>query len=153
MRSTLPFLLAGAALTAACGGPLPPPFKAVVDNKLLMQSTIDPNASVIWDAVKQIITKDGTEDIRPRTEEQWAEVRHAAVTLAESGNLLMLVPRAKDGDEWMKRAQELITTGEAAIRAADARNADQLFTVGGDIYDACTNCHKKYSPAVVTAIK
>jgi hypothetical protein len=153
MRSTLPFLLAGAALTAACGGPPPPPFKVVADNKLLMQSTIDPNASVIWDSVKQIVTKDGTEDIRPRTEEQWADVRHAAVTLAESGNLLMLVPRAKDGDEWMKRAQELITTGEAAIRAADARNADQLFTVGGDIYDACTNCHKKYSPAIINANK
>jgi Tfp pilus assembly protein PilV len=33
-----------------------------------------------------------------------------------------------------QKAQEMITTGEAAIRAAEARNVDQLFTAGGDIY-------------------
>ena len=66
-----------------------------------------------------------------------------AVTLAESGNLLMMVPRAKDGGEWMERAKELIDTSERAIRAADAKNADQLFTAGGDIYEACSNCHRK----------
>ena len=78
-------------------------------------------------------------------------VRNAAVALTESGNLLMMVPRAKDGGEWMKRSQELIDTGEAAIRAADAKNADRLFTVGGDIYEACSNCHRQYMDAIVNA--
>jgi hypothetical protein len=41
----------------------------------------------------------------------------------------------------MKRAREMIDTGERAMRAAEARNAKQLFTVGGDIYDACSNRH------------
>ncbi len=65
----------------------------------------------------------------------------------------MMVPRAKDGDEWMKRAQELIDTSERAIRAAEARNADQLFTVGGEIYESCSNCHQKYMDAIVNANK
>ena len=140
------------ALTVACSSaPEPPPFKPVVDNKLLMQAVIDPNADVVWDSVKTIVTAKGTEDIRPRTEEEWTAVRNAAIALTESGNLLMLVPRAKDGGEWMKRSQELINTGEAAIRAIDAKNADRLFTVGGDIYEACSNCHRQYMEAIVNA--
>ena len=153
MRIAVFTLLLSACVVAACGGPAPPPFKPVVDTKLLMQSVVDPNADVIWEAVKTIDTPSGTEEIRPRTEEQWAAVRNSAVTVAESGNLLMLVPRAKDGGEWMKRAQEMIDTGERAIRAAEARNAEQLFTVGGDIYDACSNCHRQYLDAIVNANK
>jgi cytochrome c556 len=75
------------------------------------------------------------------------------VALAESGNLLMMVPRAKDGDEWMKRSRELIDQAERAIKAADAKNADELFTVGGDIYEACSNCHQKYLETIVNANK
>jgi hypothetical protein len=153
MRHPAWWILVTAATLSACGGPAPPPFKPVVDTKLLMQSVVDPNADLIWDAVKTIDTLSGSEDIRPKTEEQWAAVRNSAVIVAESGNLMMLVPRAKDGGEWMKRAQEMIDTGERAIRAAEARNAEQLFTAGGDIYDACSNCHRQYMDAIVNANK
>ena len=90
---------------------------------------------------------------RPKTNEEWTTVRNHAVSLAESGNLLMMVPRAKDGDEWMKRSRELIDQAERAVRAADAKNADELFTVGGDIYEACSNCHQKYLETIVNANK
>ena len=118
-----------------------------------MQSVVDPNADIIWEAVKTIDSPAGTEEIRPKNAEEWAAVRNAAVAVAESGNLLMLVPRAKDGGEWMKRAQEMIDTGEKAMRAAEAKNAEQLFTIGGDIYDACSNCHRQYMEAIVNANK
>jgi hypothetical protein len=141
------------ALLVGCGGPASPPFKPVVDTKLLMQAVVDPNADAIWDAVKSIDTKEGSEEIRPKNEEQWTAVRNAAITVAEAGNLLMLVPRAKDGGEWMKRAQDMVNTGEEAIRAAEAKNADRLFTVGGDIYESCSNCHRQYMEAIVNANK
>jgi hypothetical protein len=145
-------LLAGALAVAACGsGPVPPPFKPVADNKLLMNSLIDPNADIVWDSVRTIITAAGTEEIRPRTEGEWDAVRNSAVALAESGNLLMMVPRAKDGDQWMKAAQALIDTSEAAMKAIDSRNAELLFNAGGDIYNACSNCHAKYIDAIVNA--
>ena len=151
---TLILAVSVSVLASACtSAPAPPPFKPVADNKLLMQAVIDPMADVVWDSVKTIVTAKGTEDIRPRTEEEWTAVRNAAVALTESGNLLMLVPRAKDGGEWMKRSQELINTGEAAIRAIDAKNADRLFTVGGDIYEACSSCHRQYMEAIVNANK
>ncbi len=134
-------------------GPAPPPFKPIADTKLLMQSVIDPNADIVWESVKTIVTAAGTEEIRPRTDADWTIVRNSAITLAESGNLLMMVPRAKDGGEWMTRARELIDASQAAIRAAEAKNADRLFTVGGDIYDACSRCHQAYMDAIVNANK
>jgi hypothetical protein len=145
--------LAGTVAAAACGGAPPPPFKPVADTKLLMQSVVDPNADFVWDAVKTIETKEGTQEIRPKTDAEWVAVRNAAVAVAESGNLLMMVPRAKNGGEWMELAQDMINTGQEAIKAAEARNADKLFTVGGDIYESCSNCHRKYLDAIVNANK
>jgi len=145
------FLCACAAPAGCSGAPAPPPFQPVVDTKLLMQAVIDPGADEIWDSVKTIITAKGTEEIRPHTNEEWQAVRNHAIALAESGNLLMMVPRAKDGGEWMERSKELIETSQRAIRAAEGKNADQLFTAGGDIYEACSNCHRKYMDAIVNA--
>src|SRR5436853_4833229 len=109
MQNQLGVLLVGAALCTACGsGPQAPPFRPVADTKLLMQSVVDPNADVIWESVKTIITAQGTEEIRPRTDSEWTAVRNSAVTLAESGNLLMMSPRAKDAGAWMTLSQELI---------------------------------------------
>jgi hypothetical protein len=144
-------LLVAAALGAGCSAPAAPPFKPVADNKLLMQAVVDPNADVIWEAVKTILTPESTEEIRPKTDEQWTAVRNSAIALAESGNLLMLAPRAKDSGEWMKAAQQLVETGTDAMHAAEAKNPDRLFTIGGDIYEACSNCHQKYMEAIVNA--
>ena len=153
MRTVLTLTLAGTLAVAACGGPTLPPFKPVADTKLLMQSVVDPNADFVWDAVKTIETTAGTEEIRPKTDEEWIAVRNAAVAVAESGNLLMMVPRAKNGGEWMELAQDMINTGQEAIKAAEAKNAEKLFTVGGDIYESCSNCHRKYLDAIVNANK
>jgi hypothetical protein len=133
--------------------PPPPPYKPVADTKLLMQAVVDPSADELWDAVRTIVDREGTHEIRPKSNEEWTAARNHAVALAESGNLLMMVPRAKDGDEWMKRSRELIDQAERAIKAADAKNADELFTVGGDIYEACSNCHQKYLETIVNANK
>ncbi len=145
--------LASIPALSACGGPAPPPFKPIADTKLLMQSVVDPNADFVWDAVKTIETREGTQEIRPKTDAEWVAVRNAAVAVAESGNLLMMVPRAKNGGEWMQLAQDMINTGQEAIKAAEARNAEKLFTVGGDIYESCSNCHRKYLDAIVNANK
>jgi hypothetical protein len=143
-------VLAG-LVCAACGGPQPPPFKPVADVKQLMQGAVDPSADVIWEATGTIISKEGVENRRPKTQEEWDAVRNSAIVLAEAGNLLMMAPRAKDGDLWMKRSQEMIDTGVAAWKAAEARNVDQLFTIGGDIYEACSRCHQDYMDAIKNA--
>jgi hypothetical protein len=137
-----------------CGsGPEPPPFKPIADVKQLMQGAIDPSADVIWEATGTIISKDGVLERRPKNQEEWDAVRNAAIVLTESGNLLMMSPRAKDGDAWIKRSQEMIDIAQAAWKAAEAKNVDQLFTIGGDVYEACSRCHQEYMDAIKNANK
>jgi len=152
MRTTLVVLALGVVVSSACGGgPEPPPFKPIADVKQLMLGAIDPSADVIWEATGTIISKDGVLERRPKNQEEWDAVRNAAIIITESGNLLMMSPRAKDGDAWMKRSQEMIETGQAAWKAAEGKNVDQLFTIGGDIYEACSRCHQEYMDAIKNA--
>jgi len=137
--------IAAGVLVTACGDP-PPPYKPVADVKQLMKGIVDPSADVVWESVATIYTKDGVEDHRPRNDEEWDNVRNHALMLTEAGNLLMMPTRAKDGDQWMKMAQELIDTSAVALRAAEAKNVDGLYDVGGKIDEVCEKCHKKYWP-------
>jgi hypothetical protein len=130
-----------------------PPFKPVADVKQLMQAAVDPSADAIWEASGSIITAAGEEHRHPKNDEEWTAVRNSAIVLTEAGNLLMMVPRAKDGDQWMKRSQEMIDQGVRAWKAAEAKNVDQLFTVGGDLYETCSQCHQQYMDAIKNANK
>ena len=133
-------------LAASCNtAPPPPPFKPVADTKQLMTYVIEPAADVYWEAVGTIIDDTGTHEIEPKTIEEWDAVRNAAYTVTESGNLLMMSIRAKDGGDWMQLSQAMIDAGQKAIRAAEARNKTQVFDVGAELYETCTNCHAKYA--------
>jgi hypothetical protein len=152
INSLLVLLSSGAAFGCS-QGPAAPPFKPMADVKQLMQGAIDPQADAIWEATGSIVTAAGVVERRPKNQAEWDAVRDSAIVLTEAGNLLMMSPRAKDGGEWMKRSQELIDTGFAAWKAAEAKNVDQLFTIGGDIYDACSHCHQQYMDAIKNANK
>ena len=78
MRKTWPVVVS-LILFAGCGGGTgAPPFKPVVDTKLLMQAVVDPNADIVWEAVKSIDTRQGSQEIRPKSDEEWTAVRNAA---------------------------------------------------------------------------
>jgi hypothetical protein len=125
--------------------PPPPPFKPVADVKQLMASVVEPAAEVYWDAVGTIVDENGVTEIQPATIEEWDAVRNSAYVVAESGNLLMMITRAKDGGEWMQMSRTLVDVGQKAIRAAEARDKAAVFDVGAEVYDACTACHAKYA--------
>jgi len=114
-----------------------------------MQAVIDPAADVVWGAVGTIETKDGVQEIFPKNEAEWLVVRNAAITLAEGGNLLMMEGRAKDRGEWLKQSQDLITVAARAIQAAERKDKDAIFTLGGEIYAVCSACHEKYQVRIV----
>jgi hypothetical protein len=137
-------------LSAGCNtAPAPPPYQPVADVKTLMDTIMEPAAEVYWDAVGIIVDEKGEHHIEPRTIEEWDAVRNAAYVVAESGNLLMMPTRARDGGEWMDASRLMIEAARKAIRAAEARDKDAVFDVGAEMYDSCTNCHAKYSPDIV----
>lgn len=140
---TLGVVLA-AALAAACGSAPAPPLKPVADVKQLMHSVLDPAADEYWDGVGTVIDQSGTTEIRPETTEDWDALVNHAYVIAETGNLLMLGARPKDGGDWMKLARALVDSGEKGVKAAQAHNPQAVFDVGAEIYDVCTQCHSKY---------
>ncbi|HUE87528.1 MAG TPA: hypothetical protein VMO26_15745 [Vicinamibacterales bacterium] len=149
MRAFLVCLSLGIVSAACNSAPAPPPYQPVADVKTLMATVMEPAAEVYWDAVGIIVDEHGEQHIEPRTIEEWDAVRNAAYVVAESGNLLMMPTRAKDGGEWMDASRLMIDAARKAIRAAEARDKDGVFDVGAEMYDSCTNCHAKYSPDIV----
>ena len=84
----------------------------------------------------------------PKEEREWAAVRRSAVTLAESGNILMMRGRARDQMDWMKDAKLLVDAGNAAYKAAQAKDGAALAAAAGALDASCTTCHKQYRPTV-----
>jgi basic membrane lipoprotein Med (substrate-binding protein (PBP1-ABC) superfamily) len=135
-------------LVSACGGQQPPPFTAVVETKDLMDNVMERQADIVWNAVGTIVTAEGVEERRPKTDEEWQALKAAAINLTETGNLLMIAPRAQDGDRWMQNVQKMMAQGERMIAAIDRKNPQDVFDVGSDLYDTCTTCHMQYMPAI-----
>jgi hypothetical protein len=117
----------------------PESFPATATMKQLMVDLVYPASNDIL-----LFVNRGT----PNDEREWAAVRRGAVTLAESGNLLMLRGRARDQGEWMKDARMLADVGAAAYKAAQAKDWKALAALADQIDAACTTCHKQYRPNV-----
>jgi len=166
-------LVSGACSSKPTGAPQAAktgsPFLVTATIKDVMDSMVDPSADYLWESVATIVTRAGTEERRPRTDEDWKKVRRAAVTLIEATNLLVMEGRqvAKPGEksenpgielspEAIRRVMDddpatLVTLAHAlhdagvkALAAIDAKNADALSDAGETIDNACENCHLKY---------
>jgi hypothetical protein len=133
-------LLGGATLAFAQVPSEPFPPSASV--KQLMLDLIHPSSNDILLA----IYRGG-----PKDEKDWAAVRRSAVTLAESGNMLMMRGRARDQGDWMKDAKLLVDAGNAAYKAAQAKDGSALAALAGAVDASCTTCHKQYRPNVFPA--
>jgi hypothetical protein len=133
---------AGALLlcgTIACAQAPSEPFPPVASVKQLMLDLIHPSSNDILLA----IYRGG-----PKEEKEWAVVRRSALTLAESGNMLTLRGRARDSADWMKDARLLVDAGNAAYKAALAKDGNALTALAGALDASCTTCHKQYRPNV-----
>ena len=125
MRTIGLLLLAGAALAQ----------EPVATMKQLMVDMIYPASNDIL----LVVNRGG-----PSDEREWTAVRRSAMTLAESGNLLMMRGRARDQGDWMKDAKMLVDAGTAAYKAAEARDPNALARLTEQLDASCTTCHKQY---------
>jgi hypothetical protein len=114
----------------------PDPLQPVATMKQLMLDVIHPASN----SVLLAINRGGPSDDR-----EWADVRRGALTLAESGNLLIMRNRAAT---WVADAKLLMDAGTAAYKAADAKDARALAALADRIDASCTTCHKQYRPTI-----
>ncbi|PZN29886.1 MAG: hypothetical protein DIU71_13465 [Proteobacteria bacterium] len=133
-----PAAAAALLMLAGCTPQEPPsiPFRVVATSKEVMNAITIPASDVIWSVPGE----------PPASDEAWLAVEHAALALAESGNLLLMDGRAVDQEEWARNAVALIDAAQAALEAARARDMDRMFDVGDEIYTVCETCHRRYLP-------
>jgi cytochrome c556 len=135
----------------------------------IMESIVMPAAQAVWDAVGVDVTDKGEIEKKPETEEQWAQLRAAAVALVESTNSLTVPGRhaappgtksenpdaeltpekidallAQQRPAWVAHAQVLHAAALQALAAVDTRNLDAITEAGGTIDEACESCHLQF---------
>jgi hypothetical protein len=173
-------LAAGALIRPAAAPAAPAPLRAdssaagdrpiYTSIRELMQSIVDPSADVLWGSVGTIVDKEkGIQELFPKTQEEWLNVRHAAVRIVEAGNLLTMPGREaapagaksetpgvelepaqitalikRDRKSFDGFAKALQTLGLEALRASDAKNADLLMDVGARMENVCESCHQTF---------
>jgi hypothetical protein len=133
----------------------------------LMDSTVDPAADALWNAVEVIATAEGIEEKHPHTDEQWQSVRRGAITLIEATNLLVMQGRraappgtqsargeltpaqidrkiAASRPTFEQFANVLRLSAVQALNAIDRRDSEALLDAGNALDEACEACHLNY---------
>jgi hypothetical protein len=119
---------ATAAITAA--------FKPVATVKQVMLGITVPASNAVFAVAGEA----------PKDDAGWQAVEASALAVAESGNLLLMKPRAVDDPEWQQFALALVDAGAKAAEAARSKDAEKTGTAGDDMYNVCEHCHAKYLP-------
>jgi hypothetical protein len=139
------FVIAGAR--AARAAPVDSPAATgtpVATVKQIMKGIVGPAATAVFNSVSTTVTSKGTEEKAPETDAEWEALGNSAAALIESGNLLLMGSRAVDKGDWVKYTQDLIESGKVALKAAQAKSAEQVLSSGEKVNESCDNCHRKY---------
>jgi hypothetical protein len=110
----------------------------------IMNGIVQPNALAIYNAVATYITAQGTKDVAPQNDQEWAALGASAAALIESGNLLLLGNRLVDDGDWVKMTRAFMDASQAALKAADAKDKDGILNAGSTLNETCDTCHAKY---------
>ena len=131
-----------AALLGACSQQAEAPEKTV---QQLMAQDVQPTAEIFWNSVQFISDETGDHDIKPETDADWAKTKAAATRLGELAALLRTPGYTEGrGADWTTFANSLTEVAKLAEQAADEKNPDKVFEVGGTMYNVCTACHQVY---------
>jgi cytochrome c556 len=177
MKSVITISLALAAILAGCSQKPQPPAEAAPVGPVpaasiqeIMKAVVEPASNGVWKPPESI-NDPASKATQTEKDAAWLAVRHAAVTLSESANLLVVpgrktvaaggkiqdegqagnLPSAEiqkliEGDPaaFAKYAKALQDATLETMTAIDAKNADALTEKGGRIDEACEACHLKY---------
>ena len=90
------------------------------------------------DAVFYITTR------TPTTNAEWGVLQAQALTLAESGNVLMLPGHARGRAQWLADARLVRDAGQKAFAAAKAKDVPALEALNDELYQSCVACHTHF---------
>jgi cytochrome c556 len=111
-----------------------------------MVAFVDHAAHNLWEVER--------EGRAPKTDADWEIVAEHAIQLAAAGPAISAGGTGPTDALWAKsaswraHAQNMSDAGVAALRAAQARNLDQLIAANGKLVESCEACHKEFKPAI-----
>ena len=146
--------------------------KVVAGVQDIMALQIDPAADAIWESISTTVTKDGTHEHKPLSDQDWVLERGRALMLIEGANLLLMDGRriTREGvkhledhgtpgnltaeesqaavdanrDTFVGFATALRDVGEQILKASDAKNTDAILEAGATMDEVCEGCHLKF---------
>jgi hypothetical protein len=144
-------------------------YKATSTILEIMASMVVPSSEFLFNAVSSSVTPKGVEEKSPKTDEEWSDVRHKAITLMEASDLIVLAGRhvaspgqkainpqvqlspeeiealiAKERSSWVKMAHALHDSVLPTLKAIDAKDPMALSDSSIAIDMACESCHLKF---------
>lgn len=154
------FLLGCRASEPSAAAAAAPAAKAHMNMLQLMRAFPFPHANVLFDA-------QGRDPIGPEKKQSmvfsvyrwgdsdtyagWEGIESSALALAEMAPILLIprpcangLPAPVDQPEWKAAVQGLVSAGEAAHKAAQTKNLDEMLAIGEKLSDSCAACHDKY---------
>ena len=134
MRNVTIVLLALLLLTASVSLAQETGFRIVGTMSQLMIDIIYPTSDDIF----------YIERTPPSNDQEWGAIERSALTLAESANLLMMPGRARDQGDWIKDSRLLLDAGNAAFKAAKAKDMAAIVALNEQLVTSCTTCHMQY---------
>lgn len=138
-------VVAAAVALAGCGRDTPLPDVTV---QQLMANEVQPTTEIFWDSVQYISDEDGNHDIFPQTDEEWQRTRDAATEIGRLARLLQTPAYVEGrGEDWSQISASLEEVSKMAEQAAEDRDVEKVFEIGGTIYNVCSACHQIYPPA------
>jgi hypothetical protein len=170
MRLTITVMSVVLILIVACKKQEPKPeFKATTPVREIMGSMVVPSSEILFNAVSSSITPKGTEEIAPKADEDWQEVRNRAITILEASDLLLIPGRniagpgkhaknpsvqlepeeiermvSEDWAGWTKMTHDFHDSILPALKAIDEKNPAALSDSTLAIDKACESCHLKF---------
>src|SRR4030095_16007613 len=161
------FVLTGSGCTKS-QSPAPDLLKTATI-KDIMDSMVDPSGDFMFESVVEIADANGITHKAPQTDEEWEQVRHRALILLETPNLLIMegrkvanpgeksknpevelqpeqIQKLVDSDRvgFVRGARNLQDAAAMARKAVDAKDKDALFHSIESIDKACENSHLHY---------
>ena len=110
--------------------------------KEVMEMTITPATDTLWNVPE-----------RP-TDEQWAALEQAAITLLVAADAIERGGAGKSDAEratnpaWAAFNAAMMKAGLDALKAIRARDSEALVAAGDVLYPPCEGCHLQFNPGV-----
>jgi mono/diheme cytochrome c family protein len=125
----------------------------------VMRGVLFPSSNVLFDVqTRDPGTRDKSADNSTilgrysNVYEPWIQVDVAAISIAESGPMLMMAgrrcengkPVPVDRPDWQQYVRALVDVGREAYKASQSRSQEAVSDITNQVSEACANCHRAY---------